>query len=283
MLKKVSMRALKIFLIAVLVIITIVLISACTSIYGPLARIISIFNFNYSGLRLETRIFQKSKDAKIIGCFGDSVTFGWNMRYIDSYPFLLDMELRKDDFHVLNLGIGGNTIIDAYHRVQRDVIKNELDIVFMNFGLNDGMLTEVKKSYHADSMDYSCGTKQYAPNIDLIEFEKYYKKVLDAIIQNGSEVIVIGINPVTDDYPIGESQECKVLQKEVYRTYNEKIKEIAEGKKLSYVDLWDYFNETEDLTFFMDKDGLHPNQRGSYAIYEKISQFLKESEKILLD
>jgi lysophospholipase L1-like esterase len=277
------MRSFKIFFIAVIIVITIVLISACASLYKPLARIISVFNFNYPGLRLETRIFQKTNDAKIIGCFGDSVTFGWNMRYVDSFPFLLDMELNKTDFNVLNLGIGGNTIIDAYHRVQRDVIKYEPYIVFINFGLNDGMLAEVKESYYADSTGYSCGAKQYAPNIGLTEFEKYYKKVIDAIIQSGSEVVVIGINPVTDEVLAGESQACRALQKQVYKIYNEKIKEIAEEKNLSYIDLWDYFNEMEDLTFFMDKDGLHPNQRGSYAIFEKILLSLKDSEKIITD
>ncbi len=277
------MTLLRIVIIAIILIIMISLISSCSFFYESLSRIISIFNFNYPGLRFEIRSYEKSNDTKTIVCFGDSVTFGWNIKYVESYPALLDKKLSANDLKVLNLGIGGNTIIDAYSRIDRDLLKYEPVMVFINFGLNDGMLSEVQTSYSNSSMIYSYKSKKYAPNVDLIEFEKYYKKVADRILESGSELIIVGINPITDHYPADKEIEFRTKQKKIYKTYNEKIKAIAQDKNLSYIEIWEHFEEMDDFSFFMDDDGLHPNQHGSYIIFERIYEYIKESGKISLD
>ena len=79
---------------------------------------------NYQGLRFETLNLDKktslTKSPRIL-CLGDSVTFGWNLPYSESYPMILQEKLKEayPGAIVINSGIGGNTILDARARLRR--------------------------------------------------------------------------------------------------------------------------------------------------------------------
>ena len=81
---------------------------------------------NYQGLRFETTSLEFSmieESFPRLVCLGDSVTFGWNIPYEKSYPFLLEEKLNEKypEVLVINSGIGGQTIIDALGRLDSDV------------------------------------------------------------------------------------------------------------------------------------------------------------------
>src|SRR4030042_2533710 len=102
-------------------------ICSCSNVLKKTEKLASGIPFNYPGLRIETRSIDlkqiKSFLPRIV-CFGDSVTFGWNMQYKSSYPQQLEGMLAKEfpKIKVINSGIGGDTIIDANKRIDRDVI-----------------------------------------------------------------------------------------------------------------------------------------------------------------
>ncbi len=235
-------------------------IFSCSNVLKKTEKIASNITFNYPGLRIETRsINLKQIDlfSPRIVCFGDSVTFGWNVKYEYSYPFQLEKLMVKDfsQIKVINSGIGGNTIIDANKRVNKDVINFKPDVVIINFGLNDGMIS---------------GS---IPNIDIKEFENYYNDLIKKLKIFDLKIIILGINPITELFPEKENENYKKKQRQIYEIYNEKILDIAENNNLDHINLWEAFNKA-DLIEYIQTDGIHPNKKGlgliAEIVYEKI-------------
>ena len=68
-------------------------ICSCSNVLKKTEKLASNIPFNYPGLRIETKsinIMQIDLFTPRIVCFGDSVTFGWNMKYEYSYPAQLE-------------------------------------------------------------------------------------------------------------------------------------------------------------------------------------------------
>jgi lysophospholipase L1-like esterase len=236
---------------------------SCSNLLKKTEKLASNIPFNYSGLRIETRsINLKQIDlfSHRIVCFGDSVTFGWNLNYENSYPSQLEQLLKKDfsQIKVINSGIGGNTIIDANKRFDKDVLNFKPDIVIVNFGLNDGMIAV------------------NAPNIDIKDFENYYNDLIKKLQSGDLKIIILGINPVTELFPENESESYRKKQREIYEIYNEKIFEIARKNNLAYINLWEEFNKDTDLEEYIQIDGIHPNEKGSNLIAELIYEIIKK-------
>lgn len=76
----------------------------------------------------------------LIAAFGDSLTAGYGADPGQSYPDHLQRELDKlgYTYHVVNLGISGETTSDALARVD-GVIARKPRIVILEFGGNDGL------------------------------------------------------------------------------------------------------------------------------------------------
>jgi lysophospholipase L1-like esterase len=236
-------------------------ICSCSNVLKKTEKLASGIPFNYPGLRIETRsINLKQMDlfSPRIVCFGDSVTFGWNMKYEYSYPSQLEKLLERDfsQIKVINSGIGGNTIIDANKRLDKDVANFRPDLVIINFGLNDGMIS---------------GS---APNVDINDFENYYNDLIKKLKFGDLKIIILGINPVTELFEEKESESYRKKQREVYEIYNEKIIEIAKNNNLEHINLWEEFNKKADPAGYIQTDGIHPNKKGLNMIaelaYEKI-------------
>jgi len=236
-------------------------ICSCSNVLKKTEKLASIITFNYPGLRIETRsINLKQIDlySPRIVCFGDSVTFGWNIKYEYSYPSQLEKSLVKDfsQIKVINSGIGGNTIIDANKRLDKDVVNFKPDAVIINFGLNDGMLSKS------------------VPNIDINDFENCYNGLIKKLQFGDLKIIILGINPVTGLFPEKENENYRKEQRDIYKIYNEKILEIAENNNLEYINLWEEFNKEANLVEYIQTDGIHPSKEGlgliSELVYEKI-------------
>lgn len=236
-------------------------ICSCSNVLKKTEKLASNIPFNYPGLRIETRsINLKQIDlfSPCIVCFGDSVTFGWNMKYEYSYPSQLEKLLVKDfsQIKVINSGIGGDTIIDANKRLDKDVMIFKPDVVIINFGLNDGMIS------------------RSVPNIDIKDFENYYNDLIKKLQFGDLKIIILGINPVIGLFPEKENENYRKKQKEIYEIYNEKILEIAKNNNLEYINLWEAFNKEADPAEYIQTDGIHPNKKGltliAELVYEKI-------------
>ena len=76
----------------------------------------------------------------VIVAFGDSLTAGFGVESGLSYPDFLQKELERRglQWHVVNLGVSGDTTTDGANRVQ-EVLSQKPAIVILEFGGNDGL------------------------------------------------------------------------------------------------------------------------------------------------
>jgi lysophospholipase L1-like esterase len=262
-------------------------VCSCSTVIKKAENLSGKIPFNYPGLRLETRYLRdsdiKNRYPKIV-CFGDSVTFGWNLSYEFSYPAILQEKLIKDFpfIIIINTGIGGNTIIDGLKRAKSDVISYKPDIAIINFGLNDAMINKKSKSISEDEkLFYKKDPFYYLPEINIEEFDKTYRELIKLLKNEEIKVLVMGLNPVLEIFPVGEEEGLRGKQKEIYEVYNMRIKKIAGDENTGIIDLWDIFNNKLNLEDYIQPDGLHPSEKGQYLISETVYVWLIENE--LLD
>jgi acyl-CoA thioesterase-1 len=76
----------------------------------------------------------------VIVAFGDSLTAGYGVEPGKSYPDDLQRRLEAAGYkyHVVNLGVSGDTTTDGLQRVP-DVLATRPDLVILEFGGNDGL------------------------------------------------------------------------------------------------------------------------------------------------
>ena len=254
---------------------------SCDMLLKKAEKLSSDIPINYPGLRLETRALNNEKLKyfdKIIICFGDSVTYGWNLKYSLSYPEFLDKKLSGiyPGIKVINSGVGGNTVVDAHERINKDIINFNPGIVIMNFGLNDAMLKK-KSTRPPGSNEYFYKDKKlyYLPQVNLELFSSLYESMILEMQNNDIKVIVTGITPVTDDFFIeGVDNFFLEKQKEIYNVYNNEIKKVAYASGAFFVNLYDIFENQDELKEYIQDDGIHPDIKGQELISNSIFEYI---------
>jgi len=78
--------------------------------------------------------------ARVLVCFGDSITAGYGLDESKSYPAALGRILtsRGYNYQVVNQGVSGNTTKDAVARVS-SIVALHPDVAVVEFGGNDGL------------------------------------------------------------------------------------------------------------------------------------------------
>lgn len=76
----------------------------------------------------------------VLVCFGDSLTAGAGVTPDEAYPAYLQQRLDQDgySYHVVNLGVSGNTTKDGVERISQ-VLERHPQVVVVEFGGNDGL------------------------------------------------------------------------------------------------------------------------------------------------
>jgi hypothetical protein len=98
---------------------------------------INSLGFRDTGINIDNETL-KSIDKRIL-CIGDSFTFGLFVDDEDTYPYLLQEKISKEnkDAVVLNAGIGSTGINDHYYYLKERGLALNPDIVIVNFFGND--------------------------------------------------------------------------------------------------------------------------------------------------
>ena len=221
----------------------------------------------YKGLRLETKeleLFRIQNSFPRLVCLGDSVTFGWNLAYKKSYPFLLENRLKEKypEILVVNSGIGSETVIDGLGRLDSDVFYFNPQIVIINFGLNDAFVFKIGNE-DTDLINY----------IDLDIYIDTYKQLIERILEKDIEVLIMSTNPIIPE-KLWQNKDIANKLGESYKIYNQAARVIAEDYDLIFVDIWDDFMTVGKLSSLLQPDSVHPNEKGLILISEILANTL---------
>lgn len=268
------------------------LFEMCTGLKILIARVLNKTPFicNYPGLRFETIDLKKHRqysEDKTIVCFGDSNTFGWNNRYLDSYPALLENSLKKTSksFHVINCGVGGNTVIDGFNRLESDVILFKPDVAIISFGFNDGLLFRIdinKNNKKKLDLAYKINDDYYGTPVSMNEFEFHVENIIFKLQKNSIKIILMGLYKIKTLKSFLSYEGYKKivdLQNEVYLGYNDMIKNLAFKNNVVFFDLWNKLYNYEKIDFekntdYFQADGFHLNTKGYEVVVNGLSKMI---------
>lgn len=95
------------------------------------------YRINRFGFRdIEHRFLKADKRVAIVG---DSVTFGWDMRLEDSYPYQTREKLRSEGrkVEIMAMGITGYNLMQEYHLIKERALRFNPDLIVLQICLND--------------------------------------------------------------------------------------------------------------------------------------------------
>ena len=165
--------------------------------------------------------FRGERKKKVL-FFGDSITqMGVDKGgYIDLIKTDLAQKGLSGQYEIMGAGIGGNKIYDLFLRMDKDVLSQNPDIVFIWVGVND--------VWHKSSM--GTGT-------DYDKFGKFYDAVVKKMQAQGIKVIVV--TPAV----IGERVDYSNAQDGDLNLYSNWIRKYAAENQIGLVDLRKSFHE----------------------------------------
>ncbi len=194
--------------------------------------------------------------------FGDSITeSGRNLLdpadlgagYVKIAAGKLRLLYPDAELEILNRGVGGERTQDLLARVERDVVAEKPDIVFLQVGVNDVWCR------------FSSG-EEVSPE----RFRQNYGELVSAILGCGAKLILV------------QPYALKMGDKQRFRPYlaqfNAAIGDIAEANALPLIPLDEVFTGvTQDIDpAQFTTDGVHPTHRGCRYIADLVIKELKQ-------
>jgi acyl-CoA thioesterase I len=178
-----------------------------------------------------------------IVALGDSLTEGYGVQNIQSYPALLEKKLQNEGIacKVINAGISGETSGGLLSRLNR-ILSLKPDIVILCTGANDGLL-----------------------GMEVSRIQDNITQIVHKLKENQITVILAGMKMLID---VGSNYS---------ETYDRLYVEIAEKEHLIFLP---FFLESvagnPDLNQF---DGIHPTAAGYRVISEAVYPYVLKAVK----
>lgn len=235
----------------------------------------------------------KDKESYRIIVSGDSISKGIvfdesKNRYVvmeNSYVSLLSSKLKG---MVYNVSHFGNTIIRGVKKLKNEVIKDDPDIVLIEYGGND---CDFKWDEVADK-PYA----EHKANTDIVTFESTLRETINSLTEKKIMPVLMTLPPLNaDKYLDWISRNNSVMKGNIlkwlgsvtkiywwHERYNSAIVKIAEETSTRLIDIRGAFLEYPDFTKFICKDGIHPNEQGHKIIADAITGYIKSKCKFLL-
>ena len=200
---------------------------------------------------------------------GNSITYSG--QYICYIEACLTIRHPSEKWVFINAGLPSETVSglsephhaggnfprpDLHERLDRVLTQVDPDLIFACYGMNDGIYM----------------------NFDDTRFQKYREGIQwlhDQAIKSGA--LIVFLTPPIFDERKGESY-ARVLD-----IYSDWLLSCRDTKKWNVVDIhWpmkEYLaeNRLSDSTFYLAKDGIHPNDQGHWIMAKQVLLFLGES------
>ncbi|MBE6703702.1 MAG: hypothetical protein E7583_00415 [Ruminococcaceae bacterium] len=211
-----------------------------------------------------------NKKLKIIA-FGDSLTAGNAIG--GEFENWTEIIAREHNVDVVNAGVGGDTTYLAMQRFCKDVLGKKPDIVFINFGMNDHLLSKEGRRY-----------------TQISDFEKNICCFIDELEKIGARAVLVTPNYFLEgnesEYYYSRHNE-KDYEKyggalALFDEYTEKLREIARYKNVALVDIrkecekynpYDFLRTAENCNA---NDGVHPGRVGVRAYADLLGEYIEK-------
>ncbi len=171
------------------------------------------------------------------------------------------------EYEFVNMGIGGNRIVDVYARMKKDILNLKPDYMSLLIGVND--------VWH--EVDWQNG-------IDTKKFDKIYRMLIDEILEELPNIKIMILGPFVGKGRSTLGAELNDLDRFDYfvKGSAEKAavaKRIAEDYSFPFIDLQAVFDEafTKAPDDYWLDDGVHPLAAGHGLIAD---EWIKAFEKI---
>src|SRR5688572_14108238 len=215
----------------------------CLVILSIIAAAASCTVQNGVGIDVDSKPLVPPKETaarpKIIA-FGDSLTAGFGLEEIESYPYLLQQKLKADgfDYEVLNAGVSGDTSLGGVERIDWTLEIDNATILILELGAND-LLRGVPPEKMKDNLD----------------------RIIEKAKAKHLQVLLCGmIAPPT-------------MGPDYQRAFSDAFPDLAEDHDVEYVPfLLDGVALNRELN---QADGIHPNAQGTRMMMENIYKELK--------
>lgn len=214
--------------------------------------------------------------------FGDSITNraqdeeggGWTSRLwkraFDTHQTSYGEGIVFADHSVMELGIGGDTIVGVSRRFESEletrinIINSGGDpstfIVGLAVGLNDSRFNEDTRIH----------------KVEFEEFSRLYENLIDRMLRRDITIFTVGLTPVQESKTRQTSYtvESDSYANESVEKYNSEIQRLSQSKGIKFVDINSAFKKVidEDGPESLLSDGLHPNARGHQIIADEVFQ-----------
>lgn len=195
--------------------------------------------------------------------FGDSITDmnrnktalnGDIYSYGAGFPYIVAARLlskNPKDYTIVNRGNGGNTVLELYARIKRDVWCEAPDVLNILVGIND--------LCHESAPGYG---------LEIDRFEKVYRMIVEETLERLPQVKIVLCEPFVLK---GSVTESRFAEYEEIRNYAKVVKRLAQEYGLYFIPLQDKLDalaaEHGDERYLYD--GVHPSIVGATFLAEE--------------
>ena len=251
-------------------------------------------------LRAETNARRGvSGGERTIVVFGNSIVFGWPLRYEDSYPARLEHMLRDRSapphWEVINAGVPGNTVLLGAERYDRDVQAFWPSTVVIQFGLNDGALRRTRFDAHRERVWRAQRTRRArlwvtlggilrrgwlrqggdsrrvvhrpVPRVGAPAFADALGDIVRRVRATGASPWLMSLIPLRPG-------SLSANQWRAYRQYDDIIREVASSTDSGLVDLQSTNGAPFDAYAMLADDGIHLTEDGHIWLAQRLGDCL---------
>jgi acyl-CoA thioesterase I len=195
------------------------------------------------GFAAKTRGRLETGRSVTIVAYGDSITAGFAVRrgFPSFWREMLQNKYPKAKIELVNSGVSGDTTLDGLARLDWSVLSYEPDLVTINFGINDCVLS-----------------------LDLEEFEENFVEMVRRIRSGpASEILLLSSQPL----------ETPPYDKWV-QDYYQAVERVAREMDVGFVDVFgawmERVNQGTPLSSLILSGLDHPNESGYRIIAEEL-------------
>ncbi len=184
-------------------------------------------------------------------------------KYGSGYVRIIASELMLENpmkYQIVNKGIGENTLLNLYTRINRDVWVENPDVLTILIGVNDVIHPQ-----------------KFGSGTDTESFELIYRRLLEETFERLPNIKIILMCPFACNGWMIQKEMPDFKQLDEFTAI---IKKLGKEFNLPVVELQDKFNQAV-LDFGVEKvvaDGLHPDIKGAVIIADEWLKVFKQLE-----